>query len=238
MSSYAKKAQNPNNFIVFDFETGGLNNNKSAITEIALIAIDGGTGEKIAEYSSLITPYSKEVEYNEKALEVTGISMEMLEEEGKDIRIVATEVLETFNRANNRRERSAGLKPILVGHNVQFDLGFLHHLIHRGLGGTVEQTQKSLEQVLHGTRDYYGHFQPTYLDTWALCKSWLQDERELPNYKLSTVVEKLGIDINNAHRAMNDVISTTEVLRVWLTAMRNGLNSDGLKRERKYKFPI
>lgn len=237
MSIYNKKPQNPNNFIVFDFETGGLSCQKSAVTEIAIIAIDGGTGEKIVEYSSLVSPYS-DVDYNEKALSVTGITMDMLEEDGKDISVVAQEVLDVFKKANNRQEKSAGLKPILVGHNVQFDIGFLVHLISRGLGQSKEATQKSLEQVLHGTRDFYDNFQPTYLDTWALCKSWFQDEKELANYKLATVVEKLGIDINNAHRAMNDVISTTEVLRVWLNSMRNGVNSNAIKKEREFKFPI
>ena len=238
MSSYAKKAQNPNNFIVFDFETGGLSSTKSAVTEIALIAVDGKTGEKIVEYSSLIAPYNPNLEYNPKALEVTGITMEMLEEEGKEIEVVAQEVVDCFKKANNRGEKSAGLRPLLVGHNVQFDLGFLHHLIEHGFKQSHENTQKTLEQVLHGTRDYYGNFQPTYLDTWALCKAWFQEEQELVNYKLSTVVEKLGIDINNAHRAMNDVVSTTEVLRVWLMSMRNGMSSNSIQKERNYKFPI
>lgn len=233
--SYKKNPQNPNNFIIFDFETGGVDSKKNPVTEIAIISIDGSNLKKINEYQKLIAPYDDSLYYDPKAAQVSNISYDMVVEEGERIDIVAQEVLQIFAEANTRQEKSPGLRPILVGHNVQFDIDFLHHLFYYGLG---RDYQKQMESVLHGRKDYHGNFQPSYLDTWSLTKSWLQEEKELMNYKLGTVVERLGVDINNAHRAMNDVVSTTEVLRVYLNNIRSGANSNNRSQREGFYFPI
>ena len=69
-------------------------------------------------------------------------------------------------------------------------------------------------------------------------KSWLQEEHELPDYKLGTIVERLGVDINNAHRAMNDVVSTTEVLRVYLNTLRGSATGNNKSNREGFYFPI
>lgn len=235
MSSYAKKPQNPNNFIIFDFETGGTDSKKNPVTEIAIISIDGGTLNEISRYQALIAPYDDKLVYDPKAMQVTGISIELLEEEGEDIQVVAQNVLDQFKIANIRQEKSAGLKPLLVGHNPYFDINFLFHLCE---WGEIKDYKKVLESLLHGRIDYYGNFQPSYMDTWSLGKSWFQGEGEMTDYKLSTLVEKLGVDINNAHRAMNDVISTTEVLRTCLNSLRAGYNQTHQGGREGFKFPI
>lgn len=220
--AYNRKPQSPNDFIVLDTETGGLSSNKNPVTEIALISLDGGDLKKISEYQSLIGPYDEELVYEQKALDVTGITLEMLEEEGMGIREVAEAVLHQFEIANVRKEKSPGLRPILVGHNMPFDISQLHHLMIWGLKGTKLDPHKELERVLHGRIDHFGHFQPSYMDTWSIGKTWFQGDGELMDYKLATLVEKLGVDINNAHRAMNDVVSTAEVLRVYINNLRAG----------------
>lgn len=219
---FNRKPQGANSFIVIDFETGGLDSKKNSITEVALISMDGGDLKKISEYQSLIGVYDESLIYDEKALSVTGITMDMIEDEGMGIREVAEAVLHQFELANIRKEKSPGLRPVLVGHNIPFDLNCLHHLMQWGLKDTKLDPQKELERVLHGRTDHYGNFQPTYIDTWAIGKTWFQGDGELMDYKLATLVEKLGVDINNAHRAMNDVVSTAEVLRVYINNLRAG----------------
>lgn len=53
-------------------------------------------------------------------------------------------------------------KPVLVGQNIAFDIGFLQQLVnYAGLAAEFEKT-------FSGSRDYYGNFQPHYIDTLAL----------------------------------------------------------------------
>lgn len=240
MSNYQQKVPSPINFIIFDFETGGVDCVKSAVTEIALISIDGSSLKKINEYQQLIKPYPEladfEFEYNPKAAAVSNISMELLLEEGFDIRTVAEEVLKSFEQANTYQDKI--LKPVLVGQNTMFDINCLHHLMHYGFKNTKTDYQKELERVLHGRRDYYGNFQPTHLDTWSIAKGWFQEEGEMLNYKLGTIVDKLGVDINNAHRAMNDVASTTEVLRRYLINLRSSFQVNQRGGREGFYFPL
>ena len=232
----AKKPQDCNNFVIFDFETGGLDSTKNAITEIALISIDGDTLKVINKYQSLIAPsYDSKLTYEQKALDVSNITFEQLMDEGKDIKQVANEVYQCFIEANTRQNKLNALKPILVGHNVKFDINFLNQLFYYGFGRGY---QKQLEQSLKGSYDYYGNYQCDYLDTLLLSKSWLQSFKDMPSYKLSNVVERLGVDINNAHRAMNDVVSTVDVFRVYLNAIRQSDGQQIINSREGFYFPI
>ena len=48
---------------------------------------------------------------------------------------------------------------MLVGQNIAFDIGFLQQLMnYAGLAAEFEKT-------FSGTKDYYGNFQPHYIDT-------------------------------------------------------------------------
>lgn len=241
MSNYNRAPQNANNFVIFDFETSGVNlglNDANAVTEIALLSIDGGSLKQITEYQSLIAPYKSDAIYDDKAAKVSGISFDLVAEEGVDIREVAEQTIVHFEKTNNRQEKSPGLKPVLVGHNVGFDINALHHLLYYGFKGTTTDYQKELERVLHGRRDFYGNFQPSYMDTWSLFKSWFQGDKELLDYKLGTVMEKLGIDLNNAHRAMNDVVSTTEGFRKVLSNLRSSYINNYTGGREGFYFPI
>lgn len=233
--SYQKQPQSPNNFIVFDFETGGLDSDKNPVTEIALISIEGGSLKQIESYQKLIKPYDDKLIYDPRAEKVSGISFNLVQSEGFPITEVAQEVYQKMKSANTRQEKSAGLKPILVGHNVTFDIDFLHHLFYYGLG---KDYQKLMKEILHGRIDRFGNFQPSYIDTWSVCKPWFQEEGELYDYKLATVSEKLGVDINNAHRAMNDVVSTTEVLRRYLINLRSSYSANHQGQRDGFYFPI
>ena len=74
----------------------------------------------------------------------------------------------------------------LVGQNVSFDIGFIYNV------------SKKLSY----------NFDNPLEDTLQMARKKLPG---LKNYKLGTIVEKLNISLENAHRALNDAIATAKV---------------------------
>ena len=74
---------------------------------------------------------------------------------------------------------------VLVGQNVAFDYGFLSH---------------------YGKKCGY-NFEAEMEDTWQLA---MQNLKGLKNYKLKTICAKLGVSLENAHRAVYDATATAE----------------------------
>jgi DNA polymerase III epsilon subunit family exonuclease len=77
---------------------------------------------------------------------------------------------------------------VLVGHNIiDFDMKF------------IDISAKNLNIRFDNKR----------VDTLLLARKYLR----LPNYKLATVAQHLGVELINAHRAMNDVRACAEVFK-------------------------
>ena len=74
----------------------------------------------------------------------------------------------------------------LVGHNVAFDIGFIYNI------------SKKLSY----------NFNNPLMDTMQMAREKLPG---LKNYKLGTIVEKLNIVLDHAHRAINDAVATAKV---------------------------
>ncbi len=84
---------------------------------------------------------------------------------------------------------------VLVAHNAEFDIGFLKHNASE-LGYTLNNT---------------------YMDTLALAKILFPDFKK---YKLGIIADKLGIKVEVAHRALDDVDTTVKVLRVMFDILK------------------
>lgn len=84
---------------------------------------------------------------------------------------------------------------VLVAHNAGFDIGFL----------------KQNAKVLGYEFDY------TYIDTLSLAKDLFPDYKK---YKLGKIAENLGIKVEVAHRALDDVDTTVKVFRVMLDMLK------------------
>ena len=84
---------------------------------------------------------------------------------------------------------------VLVAHNADFDIGFLKHNASV-LGYKLENT---------------------YLDTLRLAKDLFPDFKK---YKLGLIAEKLGIKVEVAHRALDDVDTTVKVFRIMLDILK------------------
>ena len=229
--------------IGLDFETGGLDCTRHACTQIALQAIRLDTLETTDRYTVYIAPYDKQeisrskrkvlkprwelqleftgserMEYEQKALDYSGITMEMLSRQGINIRGAAQEIIAFAVR--NTFNTSARYKPFLIGQNIAFDIGFLQQLMnYAGLVGEFEKT-------FAGTKDFYGNFQPSYLDTVQLAKLAFAHDASLASYKLELVAAHLGIDLADAHDAEADISATMDIVRMLSGKMRSGQSSD------------
>lgn len=84
---------------------------------------------------------------------------------------------------------------VLVAHNADFDTGFMRNVFKEN--GYV--------------------FDYTYLDTLLLAKMLFQD---FAKYKLTYIAEKLGIKVEVAHRALDDVKTTLKVFNVMCEKLR------------------
>lgn len=131
-------------FLFLDFETIGLNYREDEPTEIAFIITDS-KGKVEEEYSQLIKlPRWKQVP--EFITELTGITTELLETEGKHLGEVKQEV-----------QRIIQGDEVVVAHHASFDLGYLSYyfgiqpdkfLCTRHMWHTMEQNRRAgLEAV-------------------------------------------------------------------------------------------
>jgi DNA polymerase III epsilon subunit family exonuclease len=106
-------------FVIFDFETTGLDSMRDRIIEIgALKFVDG---KKVGEFSTLVKP---DIPLPETASKITGITADMLEGQ-PSIEDVLPSFLQFFDKA------------ILVAHNAEFDMAFLKAACQR-MGYQVE----------------------------------------------------------------------------------------------------
>ena len=219
-----------------DFETGGLNCQTSACTQIAIHATRLDTFERIGTYVSYIAPYNKKeisgvgtkrkvlkskfeqeeavsMEYTPKALEYSAITMDMLYNQGKSIEQVAQEVLQFIISCTPKCGRN--MKPFLIGQNIPFDEGFFCQLME--YAGLIPEVKK----YIRGHEDFYGHWHPVMVDTITLAQLALCHLPNIDSYKLELTCEHLGVELNDAHDADADVAATTNVVATLTQRMRN-----------------
>ncbi len=163
-------------FTVIDLETTGLNAKRNSITEIT--AIQYRNGEEIGKYSTLVKPaelISEEVEM------ITGISNDMVKNTPAPV-IVLSELAGFVGDA-----------PLIVGHNVPFDIGFLREKL----------SQYGLD-VFMGRYDLSRAFCTKVLAQKAL--------PGLPSYEGIMVATAVGYHNPNPHRAESDVRMSAGIL--------------------------
>ena len=222
--------------IGLDFETGGLDCRECACTQIALQAVRFDTWQVFDRYQAYIAPYGKQdaglprrkvlrtrheqakepeyvpMKYEQTALDYSAITMEMLRTQGVDMKKVAGEVIAFAKRST--LSKGYQCKPVLVGQNIAFDIGFLQQLMnYAGLAAEFEKT-------FSGTKDYYGNFQPHYIDTLVMGRLAFAADPEVTSYKLELVASKLGVELDDAHDAAADVTATLDILGVYTSRLR------------------
>ena len=150
-------------YVLLDIETTGLSPVSDDIIEIGAVKVKN---------NKIIDTYNELIKINRKLpifiTKLTGITDEMING-GKMPEIVLKEFIK-FIGDNT-----------IIGHNVNFDLGFLRN--------------KCLKYVNYNLNN-------TYLDTMYIARRLVPDSK---NYKLGTLAQYFNISYEGAHRGLRDV---------------------------------
>ncbi|WP_019850661.1 helicase C-terminal domain-containing protein [Desulfitobacterium sp. PCE1] len=154
--------------VVVDIETTGFDIYNDEIIEFAALSIE--EGKEAETFSALISPRRQ---VPERILRLTGISQEELRQAGS-LQTYRDKILNLFQNA------------IIVGHNVEFDLGFLEHALNI-------------------------HFENTLWDTLEITRILYPN---MNKYKLGDLTKSLGLTpLVKAHRALSDAQAAWELLQ-------------------------
>ena len=181
--------------IFYDLETTGINHKQNSIHQLAgLIEIDG---EIVEEFDIRARPHPK-AKVSEKALEVSGTTMEQLEsyQSQKEAHFEFTAMLRSYVNRFDKRD-----KAFLVGYNNRhFDDFFLRTLFE-----------------INGDSYFGAYFWVPTFDTMILAGQFLEYCRpKMKDFKLKTVAEYLGLvekDSDKWHDALFDVKVTREIYK-------------------------
>lgn len=217
--------------IGLDFETGGLDCRECACTQIALQAVRFDTWQVFDRYQAYIAPYGKQDAglprrkvlrtRHEQAKGQEYVPMKY-EQAALDYSAITMEMLRT---------QGMDMKKV-AGEVIAFDIGFLQQLVnYAGLAAEFEKT-------FSGSRDYYGNFQPHYIDTLALGRLAFAADPEVTSYKLELVASRLGVELDDAHDAAADVTATLDILGVYTSRLRQteGTATAMQKKEKTRKY--
>ncbi|MBX2861370.1 MAG: 3'-5' exonuclease [Vampirovibrio sp.] len=174
-------------FTVMDLETTGLNPKKNAITEICAIKYQNGV-----ELEKLVTFVKPNEEIPPEIQDITGITDEMVQ--NAPPLVMALSDLGNF----------VGPNPLVVGHNIGFDIGFIREKLYEA-----------------GLASFMTRFEmPDAFCTKVLARKVLPS---LPSYEAIVVATQFGIQNPQAHRAEHDVKMTGATLfKLFEQANANG----------------
>ncbi|MEW8957404.1 3'-5' exonuclease, partial [Clostridium sp.] len=171
--------------VIFDVESTGVDITKDEIIQIAAIKLNrDGT---IVPFEEFIIP-SKSVGLSK---EVHGFSDEYLNKNGRRAREVLLEFLDFIK------------DKVIVGHNVQYDLGILNSELRR------------LNLDPFKIKGYY--------DTLDMGRKLYPT---LESHKLETLSKLLKTSVKPSHNAMDDILATKDIL----LSMAKKLNSTSMER--------
>ncbi len=181
-------------FLWLDTETTGLEVTDSAAFELAFILVD--SGKVMGERCFFLNPLSETIKYHEEAGKIHGYSegdIKAFTPESEQVPRIAnflTEARELFKDDGSKSEKMA-----IAGYNVEFDIKHLKALLERN-GYKFE--------------DYFSNI---VADVFIqVKKAGMQKALPyLPDRKLGTVAEHLGVNLKNAHDALADIRATREV---------------------------
>lgn len=177
------------NFCVLDTETTGLlNEDRAEIIEIAFQILDYKQLNVIAKFESLVKPKNIDLDkplpsWAQGAFRINNISVDALKTAPSPEEI-CEKIIGILNAAK---------KPLFVAQNARFDLTMMERLF------------KSCGY------DIYDYIYNPVIDLYALSILFWMNDANMPNIKLQTIAEKMGVKLEDTHRAMGDVQGTVEI---------------------------
>lgn len=224
MQDIQKSDKPVNSYIIFDWETGGLDPKKNAVVSLAAIAIRGDNFEEIDRIDTFVKPYGN-YNYVPQAMQINGATQNDLDQ-GMDIKELVKQIINLFIKASFTKRKDA--LPILVAHNVLFDWGFLQQVF--------DYCKQDISKYIQGKEDYYGNFIPLLIDTVIDGKrKWNREDGEIKDYKLPTCCAKAGVDLVDGHRALNDTIALKELFTHFTTCLRSQSSQGPVSQEARFR---
>lgn len=199
-----------NSIICLDFETGGLDPSKNPALQIAYQAFNLDDYKPILEFSSYIQNYD-DLKVEKAATDFNGITPQMTAN-GMDTEDLVKKICEDFTAANTSKNYRT--KPILMGQNIGFDIGFLMYLFRKH--------KVDASKFLDCNKDYNGIEVPKTIDTLSMGKQKWANDTKLLKYNLGAMVGHAGIPLYDAHDALNDVRATKELFFYFTNNLRTG----------------
>ena len=190
------------NYIVLDCETGGLEPFENPITQIAFLTLDQYSLKELNRYETYVKPYNDLV-IDQKALNATMVKMSDVNK-GIDYKALVKNIIAYVKTANPSGRQ--GTRPIMVGHNTQFDIGFISYLF-----------------ALDG-KDVFDYFAKGHYDTLLLTKQMFDLDKKKDSemsYALTQSCKRFGIELIDAHGAMNDVVATSKLFVAYCKHLRS-----------------
>lgn len=198
--------------ICCDFETSGLPSSDKRpfydvlAVEFAAVVIDLSIMKILSSQRWLIAPYVDNFVWEEGAEKTHGYTLDYLRQAGKPVKEVYKDVRSLFNGYKNKY-----IGVHLAGHNFAgFDMPFLRGMFEF-CGDDVDKYVKYV---------YDTQFM-AYLKA-----------AEQENYKLGTCCRLEGVELVNAHHALDDTIGNAKLFLKYVEALR-GIGAKGAKREFK-----
>jgi DNA polymerase III alpha subunit (gram-positive type) len=191
-------------YIVFDFETGGLKPGWHEAIQIAGKAYNAKTLEPYVdgEFCSMMKPLHPE-RLDEDALAVNKKTKEEIMG-APDQKLVWNQFVDWVSRYNPKKNSFTA--PIACGKNIRnFDLLFAEELCKK-------HCKKKGSTVLFNPR--------TQLDLEDQLFQWFENEPEPANMKMDTVRDYFGMSKEGAHDALVDVRQTGELVMRFLNVHR------------------
>lgn len=188
------------NIVFFDVETTGFNAQSHKIIELAAIGVRRNFEGKVEIWKEMDV-YCKlpdDQKIPEKIVELTGITDQMLVEQG----ISEDEMAAQFAQIMAGEVDADSKETLLVAHNAQFDLNFLAFLYVLQMAHDSEGPQYRERLHRFNAADY--------LDTLTVYK-----DRAAYPHKLANAIEHYGLagKVVNSHRAIDDVKALLEVTK-------------------------
>jgi predicted DnaQ family exonuclease/DinG family helicase len=169
------------NFVVVDLETTGLDPTENKIIEIGVVRYVNGQEEE--KFEQLVNP---EVPIPDFITKLTGIT-------DKDV-----EKSPLINEVFDSLSSFLGNAPI-IGHQINFDASFLEYHLRNKYNDFSNWDKESQR---------FKYLSNSRMDTLFLSRIFLPF---LHRFKLSTVAAYFGIDLERAHRAIDDARATGHI---------------------------
>lgn len=199
------------NYVVLDFETGGLpSKDKKAFTDIAAtelaLVIVSDDLQITDQMVVMFKPYKEGLIYDKGAEMASGISRQMVEQQGLDLPIAFKQITDFLKKHKDGKKL-----PVMVGHNMKFDVPFMINMFDFMKDDLAKYVQPEFEDTIKWSR---------------MC--W----QESTNYKLGTCCQNAGITLQDAHRSLTDTLATA---KLWVYFQKNlrGQGQTVIKNEAK-----